>query len=42
MRVFRFHAASTKKNRRFDDMPAATAEDVIDIRSARYFALILH
>jgi len=31
MRVFRFHAATTKIDRRFDDMSAATAEDVIDI-----------
>jgi len=31
MRVFRLNAVSTKMDRRFDDVPAAAAEDVIDI-----------
>jgi hypothetical protein len=31
MRVFRLKAASTKMDRRFDDVSAATAEVVIDI-----------
>jgi hypothetical protein len=31
MRVFRLNAASTKMDLRFNDVPAATAEDVIDI-----------
>jgi hypothetical protein len=31
MRVFRLNAVSTKMGRRFDDVSAAAAEDVIDI-----------